>query len=183
MKMAAGIFHTIVFHRALGLMRPKEIDMELFDITYVQCGDAAVERKIDEKIPQFIDRVKKHPSRKHQAHDLSLYPSMRSKTSRPHGSQTKFNVTTGNTEVITESSPKERDALHLGLELSLREVLFQIINFGSEKKGHIPPLSNLEGAPFPFQITISSTLPRYNFSSFGMEVLKRMLQAGRPTML
>ncbi|PHT91562.1 hypothetical protein T459_06675 [Capsicum annuum] len=126
----------------------------------------AVERKIDEKIPQFIDRVKKHPSRKHQAHDLSLYPSMRSKTSRPHGSQTKFNVTTGNT-VITESSPKERDALHLGLELSLCEVLFQIINFGSEIKDHIPPLSNLEGAPFPFQITISSTLP-CRFSSLGL---------------
>ena len=31
----AGILHTIVFHRALGLIRPKDIDLELFDITYV----------------------------------------------------------------------------------------------------------------------------------------------------
>jgi len=33
--MHAGILHTIVFHRALGLVRPKDIDSELFEITYV----------------------------------------------------------------------------------------------------------------------------------------------------
>lgn len=33
--MGAGILHTIVFHRALGLVRPKDIDLELFEITYV----------------------------------------------------------------------------------------------------------------------------------------------------
>jgi hypothetical protein len=34
-KLIAGILHTIVFHRALGLVRPKDIDLELFEITYV----------------------------------------------------------------------------------------------------------------------------------------------------
>ncbi|KAF3613534.1 hypothetical protein FXO38_36185 [Capsicum annuum] len=55
-------------------------------------------------------------------------------------------------QLSPENSPKERDALHSGLELSLREFLFSIINFGSEKKDHISPLSNLKGvsAPFPF---------------------------------
>lgn len=33
--MGAGILHTIVFHRALGLVRPKDVDLELFEITYV----------------------------------------------------------------------------------------------------------------------------------------------------
>jgi hypothetical protein len=33
--MGAGILHTVVFHRALGLVRPKDIDLELFEITYV----------------------------------------------------------------------------------------------------------------------------------------------------
>ncbi|KAK7848817.1 autophagy-related protein 101, partial [Quercus suber] len=28
------ILHTIVFHRALGLVRPKDVDLELFDVTY-----------------------------------------------------------------------------------------------------------------------------------------------------
>ncbi|KAI8004529.1 Isocitrate dehydrogenase [NADP] [Camellia lanceoleosa] len=30
----------------------------------VQCGDVEFEKKIDEKIDQFIDRVEKHPSKK-----------------------------------------------------------------------------------------------------------------------
>ena len=33
--MVAGILHTIVFNRALGLVRPKDVDLELFEITYV----------------------------------------------------------------------------------------------------------------------------------------------------
>jgi len=31
----AGILHTIVFHRALVLVRPKDVDCVLFEITYV----------------------------------------------------------------------------------------------------------------------------------------------------
>ena len=33
--VVVGILHSIMFHRALGLVRPKDVDMELFDITYV----------------------------------------------------------------------------------------------------------------------------------------------------
>lgn len=35
-RFDVGILHTIVFHRALGLIRPKDIDLELFEITYVR---------------------------------------------------------------------------------------------------------------------------------------------------
>lgn len=31
----AGILHTIMFNRALGLVRPRDVDSELFEITYV----------------------------------------------------------------------------------------------------------------------------------------------------
>ena len=31
-----GILHTIMFHRALGLVQPKDVDLELFEITYVR---------------------------------------------------------------------------------------------------------------------------------------------------
>ena len=30
------ILHTVLFNRALGLVRPREVDLELFDITYVR---------------------------------------------------------------------------------------------------------------------------------------------------
>ncbi|KAK2969214.1 hypothetical protein RJ640_002201 [Escallonia rubra] len=38
----------------------------------VQCGDTELEKKIDEKIEQFIDRVEKHPNKKNQI-CLSFY--------------------------------------------------------------------------------------------------------------
>ncbi|XP_061363423.1 autophagy-related protein 101 isoform X2 [Gastrolobium bilobum] len=66
------ILHTIVFHRALGLVRPKDVDLELFDVTYVQCGEVELEKKIDEKIEQFICWVEKHPNKKSQI-CLSFY--------------------------------------------------------------------------------------------------------------
>ena len=35
-RIHAGVLHTIIFNRALGAFRPKEVDSELFDITYVR---------------------------------------------------------------------------------------------------------------------------------------------------
>lgn len=35
----AGVLHTIIFNRALGAFRPKEVDSELFDITYVSLAE------------------------------------------------------------------------------------------------------------------------------------------------
>lgn len=40
----------------------------------VQCGDVELERKIDEKIEQFIDKVEKHPNKKNQV--LLLWSSL-----------------------------------------------------------------------------------------------------------
>lgn len=56
---------------------------------------------------------------------------------------------------ITESASEERNARRAALELSLREVLFQIIKFVNEKKDHVPSVPNLEGVSFPYEITIS----------------------------
>ena len=32
----AGLLHTIIFNRALGPVRPREVDLQLFDLTYVR---------------------------------------------------------------------------------------------------------------------------------------------------
>ncbi|KAF4375750.1 hypothetical protein F8388_014472 [Cannabis sativa] len=64
------ILRTVLFHRDVGLVRPKDADLELFDITYVQCGDLEIEKKIEEKIEQFISWVEKHPNKKSQIYDF-----------------------------------------------------------------------------------------------------------------
>lgn len=54
-----------------------------------------------------------------------------------------------------EGALEDRNARSAALEASLREVLFQIIKFVNEKKDHVPPIPNLEGAvSFPYEITI-----------------------------
>ncbi|CAI5487689.1 unnamed protein product, partial [Closterium sp. Naga37s-1] len=80
LKELVGLLHTIMFHRALGLVRPKSIDSELFDITYVQCGDAEVERQIEEKIGQFSLWLEKNPTKKGQI-CLSFFEKRRPITS------------------------------------------------------------------------------------------------------
>ncbi|URE28833.1 hypothetical protein MUK42_18242 [Musa troglodytarum] len=57
------------------LFKPKDVECEHFEITYpsypeaflqVRCGDHEIEKKIDEKIDQFVGWVEKHPNRKGQ---------------------------------------------------------------------------------------------------------------------
>ncbi|KAL1556981.1 autophagy-related protein 101-like isoform X4 [Salvia divinorum] len=190
------ILHTILFHRALGLVRPKDIDLELFEITYVQCGDVELERKIDEKIDQFLDRVEKHPNKKNQI-CLSFYEVKNkqptwftNKVERLYWEQWYINLNVAqhqkghsgkstSSKIVVDPGAEERNVRRAALEGSLRDVLFQIIRFVNEKKDHIPPIPNLEGVSFPYEITISSS----SDSAFGMEMFKRMLQTGHPTML
>ncbi|CAH9060779.1 unnamed protein product [Cuscuta epithymum] len=194
------ILHTIFFHRALGLVRPKDIDLELFDITYVQCDDAEVEKKIDEKINHFIERVEKYPNKKNEI-CLSFYEVKNkqatwftNKVERLYWEQWYINLNVAqhppkahsnkshpSKAVVDpgESACEERNARRAALELSLREVMFQIIKFVNEKKDHVPSVPNLEGVSFPYEITISSA----SDSAFGMEIFKRMLQTGHPSIL
>uniref|UniRef100_A0A161ZMM9 Autophagy-related protein 101 n=1 Tax=Daucus carota subsp. sativus TaxID=79200 RepID=A0A161ZMM9_DAUCS len=171
------ILHTILFHRALGLVRPKDVDLQLFEITYVQCADAELEKKIDEKIGQFIDRVDKHPNKKTQI-CLSFYEVkskqatwFTNKVERLHWEQWYINLNVAqlpkahsgksqHSKLVVdpgEVALEERDVRRAALEASLREVLFQIIKFVNEKRDHVPPIPNVEGVSFPYEITISRT--------------------------
>nr|CAD1823611.1 unnamed protein product [Ananas comosus var. bracteatus] len=141
------VLHTILFHRALGLVRPKDVDCDLFEITYVQCGDAELEKKIDEKVEQFVCWVEKHPNKKSQV-CLSFYelkykqPTwFSSKTERHYWEQwiISFHVTNpkihGKSKATTipgENALEETSMRRANLESSLREVLFQIIILQSQ---------------------------------------------------
>ncbi|KAL2499734.1 hypothetical protein Adt_25284 [Abeliophyllum distichum] len=175
---------------------PKDVDLELFEITYVQCGDVELERKIDEKIDQFIDRVEKYPNKKNQI-CLSFYEVKNkqatwftNKVERLYWEQWYINLNvmqhpktpsgkSHHSKLIVDPGVEARGARRAALEASLRDVLFQIIKFVNEKKDHVPSIPNLEGISFPYEITISSS----SDSAFGMDMFKRMLQTGHPTML
>lgn len=190
------ILHTIFFHRALGRVRPKDVDSELFEITYVQCGDAEVEKKIEEKIDQFIGWIEKHPNKKSQI-CLSFYEVkgkqakwFSNKVERLYWEQWYINLNvvhsktcssqSHSTKVVAdpgEGELEERSMRRVTLEASLHDVLFQIIKFVNEKKDHIPPVPegpDVKGLTFSYEITIPSS----SDFSFSRDMFKKM-----PTML
>ncbi len=83
--MHTGLVHTILFCRTLGLVRPKDVDCELFDITYVsamrkalslyssflnevmplvqvQCDDPELEARVETGISDFCSLIERKPS-------------------------------------------------------------------------------------------------------------------------
>eukprot|EP00245_Coleochaete_scutata_P005555 TRINITY_DN19205_c0_g1_i1.p1 TRINITY_DN19205_c0_g1~~TRINITY_DN19205_c0_g1_i1.p1 ORF type:complete len:220 (+),score=55.91 TRINITY_DN19205_c0_g1_i1:109-768(+) len=194
------ILHTIMFNRALGVVRPKDVDSELFDITYVQCGDAVIEKKIEEKIDHFCGWVEKHPNKKGQV-CLSFYEKrsrqsawftskeerlyweqwfvhlhvIRPQQSSPAAEQDPNMIFTESADAVMEEKQQQQAAL----EAALRDVILQILRVVNEKKDHIPPVISSDIAPFPYEIIIPSS----SDSSFGMDMFKRMLQTSPPTML
>ncbi|GMH14764.1 hypothetical protein Nepgr_016605 [Nepenthes gracilis] len=162
---------------ALVLVRPKDVDLQLFDITYVQCGDVELENKIDEKIDQFIYWLEKHPNKKsqiclsfyevknnkaiwfsnkverlyweHWYINLNVVQCSKAQSSKSHRSKVVV------PEVLkSENASEEDSARRHTLEASPHDVLFQIVRFVNEKKDHIPPIPSRESISFPFDITI-----------------------------
>ncbi|CAH8362062.1 unnamed protein product [Eruca vesicaria subsp. sativa] len=177
------ILHTIVFHRALGLIRPKDVDLELFDITYVQCGEIEVEKKIDDRIDHFIAWIDKHPNNKKPQLCVSFYkakskqPWYSSKTDRSFWERWFINL---NVVMDLGDASEARSCRRKQLEQSLQQVLFQIIKFVNEKKDHVPPINEGREIYCPFEITIPSS----SDSSFGNGMWKRMLHSGgHPSMI
>ncbi|KAG8093299.1 hypothetical protein GUJ93_ZPchr0012g19063 [Zizania palustris] len=154
------ILHTIFFHRTLTLVRPKDVDCDLFEITYVQCGLADLEKEVDEKINQFIAWVEKHPNRRSQV-CLSFFDEKNknpgwftNKTERIYWEQWFINLhvispkglgksrsSKGTTDLGGQALEEARSK-RAALGSLIQEVLFQIINFANEKKDHIPPISD-----------------------------------------
>lgn len=57
-----GLLHTVMFHRAVGLVKPLEFDIDLEDVTYVRVDDDSVARAVDQAVESFIDALEKEPT-------------------------------------------------------------------------------------------------------------------------
>jgi len=49
-EVLRAVLHTILFTRALGVVRPKDVDCELFGLSYATCGDPAVDAAVEERL-------------------------------------------------------------------------------------------------------------------------------------
>ena len=66
------ILHTIIFNRALGHVSPRDMDLQLVNVSYVEVGDEAVERQVNAGLHAVQDFV-----RALKARAPALSPSVR----------------------------------------------------------------------------------------------------------
>jgi autophagy-related protein 101 len=51
------IVHTIIFNRALGHVSPRDVDLQLLDVSYVEVCDEEIERQVEaglRKVQDFL---------------------------------------------------------------------------------------------------------------------------------
>ena len=49
-EVMRAVLHTVLFTRALGVVRPRDVDCEMFDLSYATCGDPAVDAAVEARL-------------------------------------------------------------------------------------------------------------------------------------
>lgn len=180
------LFHTILFNRALGPVVAREIDAELFEITWPHCGDEAAERRLEGKIAQVHSWVERNKDKRatvrlsffeRPSHSVPSWVFLRQEQRLVWE---EWNVT-----LVPAASfdSEQRSQLEIGLE----ECIHRIVTAVNEKKDHIPPV--VKGSPltFNFDITVtaqtsgdSSSESSSSVTAFGTELMRRVLSAAQP---
>ncbi|KAK9800356.1 hypothetical protein WJX73_009590 [Symbiochloris irregularis] len=181
------LLHTIIFNRALGLVKPQEVESELFDVTYVRCGDEAVDSKVEEKISAFCSWIDRHPGKRGQV-SLLFYESRRKQANwlgipqeeRLYWEQWCINtaIVPSSVSLHEQSSPVTgvRGARQARLQLGVEEALRTILTSVNEHKDHIPAVTSSYALTFPFDITITGE----GGVMFGLDAFKRMIMHTSP---
>lgn len=186
------VMHTILFNRALGQVRPREIDSELFDVTYVNCGDPEVDAKIEARISEFSLHAEKRLGEVSQ-----LYLSFFEKRKRQVGwfgkqdermcwEQWYINIRVISPPDLYSQEPNclavsnvklQRQAK---LQSAIEEMLMLIVRTVNDRKDHIPPVTSSSLVTYPFDVHMDVGSSRF----LPLNTMKRMLlQATPPTML
>lgn len=177
------LLHTIIFNRALGHVQPVEIDSELFDVTYVQCGDPEVDNRLEAKITEFCHFTEKRSAGEIAQLCLSFYERKRRNVNwfgrqeeRLCWEQWCINISVTQADIASYESSSMAYAQARSQRMSkaqraLEELMTLVVRFVNDKKDHIPPVVSSSTITFPFEISISGG-PR---SAFGLQVVKRML--------
>ncbi|EFJ47979.1 hypothetical protein VOLCADRAFT_117751 [Volvox carteri f. nagariensis] len=149
------VLHTIIFNRALGYVIPTDVDSELFDITYVQCGEPGVEARVESRISDFCAQVEKKPAELHQLH-LSFYETRRK--------QAWFGT---------------QDERLYWETCALEEQLAIVVRRVNDRRDHIPPVLSPSAVTFPFDITFSGSSTRGSLQG-GLQAVGKMLMKATP---
>uniref|UniRef100_A0A7S0X740 Autophagy-related protein 101 n=1 Tax=Mantoniella antarctica TaxID=81844 RepID=A0A7S0X740_9CHLO len=198
-EVLRAVLHTVLFSRTLGVVRPRDVDSELFDLTYATCGDPRVERSVEDRLDALIVWLQKQQQQQQQQQQqnggtpkpanaelqaqvcLSFYEKRDKggwfgrQEERLYWEQWRvpLEIFAGETVGMAEREQKSME-----LQDMLQGAMQHVVGLVNERKDHIPPVVSADVVSFPYEIT----LPGETESTFG--TLKRMmLHSTPPSML
>lgn len=172
-----ALVHTILFNRAFGLVKPKEVDAESFELTYVQLDESSIEKYVQDKTALFVETLHKD-ARGHLVvsfFDKRLRSMVFFKQEEKVCWEQWIIPVTLSTSTPLEAS--EKAARQAWLEREMTQRISYILRMINAKKDHIPPVTSSDITPFPYQISI----PALSESWGGIEFVKRMLHSSAMT--
>ncbi|PRP87736.1 DUF1649 family protein [Planoprotostelium fungivorum] len=147
------LLHTIIFNRTFGVVRPKESVVDFIDFTYVKCDDESIEKAVSERAHQFYDswlRKKFDPPRRAV---VIAFDERRYRSQLFGFSKVEEKIRWENW-ILPFSLASEQDK---GMSREdLQRVFLSILRCINDNKNHIPPLTNNELVPFPYEIYFPS---------------------------
>ena len=189
-----AVLHTVLFARALGVVRPVDVELPRLGLAYAECGDPGVSRRVEEKIGQFLQWAERHPGKVAQV-SLAFFEK-RYKQSWFSSQEERLYWERWNVNVRLAGAPAPGGTGGTGsgggggggggggasaeARGSLGEVLDRVARVVNERKDHIPPVMNSEVVTFPFDISVTGA----DGSKFGLGQLKKFLvETAPPRML
>lgn len=162
------LLHTIVFHRSLGSIFPKEVDCDVFDVSYARVDDKGLERVVERRIDSIYQSIVEMRTTRFTV-TLRFYIYSEAKGFMLNQREKMFWEQWMIPITISTQKKKgsERDHRHNQRQQALRDRLLYIIQMMNNKTKHVPPVK--KNVPcFPFDIVFSDgTKPNTEKWSFG----------------
>lgn len=183
------LLQTIVFCRALGPVRPQEVDLQLLDVTYVKCGDPAADAQISHKVQACCAWADKNPGKRTKV-VLSFYEKRRKQQwgfslGKPEEHlfweqwvidlkvvESGFATDEPNSAALNSVRAQRRARLQSAVE----DRLAHIVALVTSQKEHVPPVVSGSAVTWPFDIALVGE----GGMAFGLDAMKRLLMQTPP---
>eukprot|EP01092_Planopodium_desertum_P010748 TRINITY_DN4830_c0_g1_i1.p1 TRINITY_DN4830_c0_g1~~TRINITY_DN4830_c0_g1_i1.p1 ORF type:complete len:196 (+),score=1.82 TRINITY_DN4830_c0_g1_i1:37-624(+) len=164
------LLHTIIFNRAIGVVKPKDVVLEGLEVSYVKCDNEAVETAVETKVKRFCEYF--HQKKKDRGKILLTF-SEKKITSSWFGRKSE-ELLPFEDWVIGIAIPSEKTIEYKKEDLytELNERMMSIILLCSSTAKKLPKITSKEPIPFPFEITVADTSDSWGTDLFWGILLK-----------
>lgn len=185
-EVMRAVLHTVLFTRALGVVRPRDVDCELFDLSYATCGDPGVDAAVEERLDAlqaWLHRKTRAGGETHARVTLSFHELGDGESFHKKQSACWEQWRVPLEVVVVDGAPRAlREQLALELQDALRGAIQHVIGLAGERKDHIPPVTTNKAACFPFNVGLPAEEEEKRNGALG--TLKKLLvDASPPSML